>query len=144
LLDLKAIREDPEPYRKAMARRGAAEELDHALALDEKRRKLTVQVEELRAAQNRGSKEVAAADPEQRQAVIQRLRSASETLSSLEPELARIEDELNDVMARLPNFPDEAAPDGETEDDNVEVKRWGKPPSGSNQRTTSSSGRHWG
>jgi seryl-tRNA synthetase len=129
LIDLKAIREDPERYRKAMARRGAVEELDRALALDEERRKLTVQVEELRAEQNRGSKEVmAAATTDERQAVIQRLRSVSEALSSLEPELARTEDELNELMARLPNVPDESAPEGETEDDNVEIKRWGEQP----------------
>ena len=113
-----------------MARRGAVEELDRALALDEERRKLTVQVEELRAEQNRGSKEVmAAATTDERQAVIQRLRSVSEALSSLEPELARTEDELNELMARLPNVPDESAPEGETEDDNVEIKRWGEQPS---------------
>jgi len=130
LIDLKAIREDPERYRKAMARRGAVEELDRALALDEERRKLTVQVEELRAEQNRGSKEVmAAATTDERQAVIQRLRSVSEALSSLGPELARTEDELNELMARLPNVPDESAPEGETEDDNVEIKRWGEQPS---------------
>src|SRR6266511_545498 len=113
-----------------MARRGAVEELDRALALDEERRKLTVQVEDLRAEQNRGSKEVmAAATTAERQAVIQRLRSVSEALSSLEPELARTEDELNELMARLPNVPDESAPEGETEDDNVEIKRWGEQPS---------------
>jgi len=130
LLDLKAIREDPERYRKAMARRGAAEELDRALALDEERRKLTVRVEEIRAEQNRGSKEVAgAATKDERQAVIERLRSVSEALSGREKELARIEDELADVMARLPNIPDEAVPEGQSEDDNVEIKRWGEPPS---------------
>jgi seryl-tRNA synthetase len=130
LLDLKAIREELEPYRRAMARRGTVEELDRALALDEERRRLTVQVEELRAEQNRGSKEVAAAGTrKERQAVIDRLRSVSEALSAVEPALARREDELNAVLARLPNVPDEAAPDGQSEDDNVEIKRWGDPPS---------------
>jgi seryl-tRNA synthetase len=130
LLDLKAIREDPGRYRTAMARRGAVEELDRALALDEERRKLTVKVEELRAEQNRGSKEVAgAATEEDRQAVIERLRSVSENLSALEKELARTEDELAEGMARLPNIPDEAVPDGQSEDDNLEIKRWGEPTS---------------
>jgi seryl-tRNA synthetase len=129
LLDLKAIREHPEPYRKAMVRRGAMDDLDRALALDERRRKLTVQVEELRAEQNRGSKEVAAASPEEREEVIQRLRPVSDALGSLEPDLARVQDELDDVLARLPNIPDESAPDGETEEENVEVKRWGEPTS---------------
>ena len=127
MLDLKAIREDPERYRKAMARRGAGVELDQALALDEERRKLTVKVEELRAEQNRGSKEVAgAATKEERQAVIERLRSVSEALSALEKELAGTEDELAEVMARLPNIPDDAVPDGQSEDDNVEIARWGE------------------
>jgi seryl-tRNA synthetase len=129
LLDLKAIREDPEPYRRAMARRGAMEELDRALSLDEERRRLTVQVEELRAEQNRGSKEVAAAGAAERQTVIDRLRSVSEVLSALEPSLARVEDELNDLQGRLPNIPDEAVPQGRTEEDNAEIKRWGDPPS---------------
>ncbi|MGH2556818.1 MAG: serine--tRNA ligase [Actinomycetota bacterium] len=129
MLDLKAIREDPEPYRKALARRGAAEDLDRALALDEERRKLTVRVEELRAEQNRGSKEVAAATPDERQEVIERLKPISETLRGLEPQLARAEDELAELLAAIPNVPDEAAPDGATEDDNVEFKRWGEPPS---------------
>jgi seryl-tRNA synthetase len=129
LLDLKAIREDPEPYRKALARRGVAEDLDRALTLDEERRKLTVRVEELRAEQNRGSKEVTAAStPQERQAVIERLRSVSESLKSLEPKLARAEDELADLMAAIPNVPDEAAPDGATEEENVEIRRWGEPP----------------
>ena len=105
------------------------DDLDRALALDERRRKLTVQVEELRAEQNRGSKEVAAASPEEREEVIQRLRPVSDALGSLEPDLARVQDELDDVLARLPNIPDESAPDGETEEENVEVKRWGEPTS---------------
>jgi seryl-tRNA synthetase len=129
LLDLKAIREGPESYRKALARRGAAEDLDRALALDEQRRKLTVQVEELRAEQNRGSKGVAGAPPDQRREVIDRLRSVSEAVRAVEPELTRVQAELDDLLARLPNIPDGASPDGETEEDNVEVKRWGTPPS---------------
>ncbi len=112
-----------------MARRDAVEELERALALDEERRKLTVQVDELRAEQNRGSKEVAAATPEEQANVIERLRSVSESLSSLKPTLAAIEDQLSEVMARLPNVPDNAVPEGRSEDDNVEIKRWGDPPS---------------
>jgi seryl-tRNA synthetase len=89
-----------------------------------------VRVEELRADQNRGSKEVAAAaTPEERQRVIERLKSVSETLKALEPQLARAEDELADLLASIPNVPDEAAPDGAAEEDNVEIRRWGEPTS---------------
>jgi len=129
VLDLRAIRDDPEPFRRALGRRGAAEDLDEVLALDERRRALTVQVESLRSEQNRGSKEIAAArSAEEREKVIDRLREVSEQLKAVEPELARVEDDVAAAAARLPNAPDESAPDGETDDDNVEIRRWGEPP----------------
>jgi len=121
VLDLKAIREDPEPYRKALARRGAADELDQALQLDEERRKLTVRVEALRAEQNRGSKLIREAGPEERQRLIESLRAVSEGLKEVAPSLARVEQELGELAARLPNLPDPSAPDGLTDEDNEVV-----------------------
>jgi seryl-tRNA synthetase len=86
-------------------------------------------VERLRAEQKQASREVTSAGTaEERQAVIDRVRSVSDQLKELEPLLAQQEDELRTVAARLPNIPDEDAPDGESEDDNVEIKRWGEPP----------------
>jgi seryl-tRNA synthetase len=130
VLDLKAIREDPDPVRQALARRGAGEDLDRALALDEEWRRLTVRVDALRAEQNRGSREIGTADAGvTRQALIQRLRAAADELKGLEPELQRIEEELAETAARLPNVPDSSVPDGASEEDNVEIRRWGDPPS---------------
>jgi len=126
VLDLKAIREDPEPYRHALARRGAAEALDRVLLLDEERRSLTVRVEALRAEQNRGSKEVAQASGEDKRELIAKLREVSAELKTLEPELARVEEELQHHASRLPNVPDPTAPDGRTEEDNVVVKEVGE------------------
>ena len=129
VLDLKAIREDPEPYREALARRGAAEDLDRVLALDDERRKLTVRVESLRAEQNRGAKAVGAAkDDAERERVISDLRSVSDDLQELEPRLARVEEELAEASALLPNLLHESVPPGETEEDNAEVGKWGEPP----------------
>ncbi|CAN5309398.1 serine--tRNA ligase [soil metagenome] len=119
MLDLKAIREDPEPYRKELARRGASEALDEVLALDERRREVTARVEALRAAQNRGSKEIAAASSQdERQAVIDRLRSVSAELEDLEPGLTGIEERLNEAASQLPNVPHATVPDGRGEEDN--------------------------
>src|SRR5690348_2901416 len=103
MLDLKAIRENPDVYRKALARRGAAEDLDRALELDEARRGITVRVEALRAEQNKGSKAVRSASPEERQRLIEDLRRVSDELSRLEPDLDRVEAELREVAIRLPN-----------------------------------------
>jgi seryl-tRNA synthetase len=98
--------------------------------LDEKRRLLIARVEALRAEQNQGSREVASAEgPQERETLIQQVRAVSEELKALEPELARIEAELQQVAARLPNVPDPEAPDGESEEDNIEVRKWGQPPS---------------
>jgi seryl-tRNA synthetase len=122
VLDLKALREDPETYRKALARRGAADDLDRVLQLDQQRRVLTARVEALRADQNRGSKDVGTAGDEAgRRALIQQLRLVSEELKALQPELTRIQDDLTEAAVRLPNLPDETVPDGETDDDNVVV-----------------------
>ena len=79
MLDLRAIREDPEPYRKALARRGVAGELDRVLAVDQKRRELVARVEQLRAEQNRGSKAIGSAkDPGQREGIIEQVRLVSD------------------------------------------------------------------
>jgi len=128
VLDLKAIREDPEPPRRALARRGAADDLDRALQLDEERRKLIARVEDLRAEQNRGSKRVRDASGAERAGLIGSLKAISDELKELEPELARAEEELFAVTERLPNIPDPTTPDGLTDEDNVEIRRWGEPP----------------
>jgi seryl-tRNA synthetase len=129
MLDLKAIRENPDAYRKALARRGAAEDLDRALELDEARRGLTVRVEALRAEQNKGSKAVRSATPDERRRLIEELRSISEELSRLEPDLARVEAELREVAVRLPNVPDASVPDGLTDEDDEVLRVVGDPPS---------------
>jgi seryl-tRNA synthetase len=130
VLDLRTIREDPEPYRRALARRGADADLDRALALDEERRGLITRVEELRAEQNRGSKAVAgAASAEERRTLIESLRAVSDQVAALGADLARIEEELQAVAVGLPNVPDPDAPDGASDEDNVEIRRWGEPPS---------------
>jgi seryl-tRNA synthetase len=129
VLDLKAVRDSPEPFRQGLARRGAETELDAVLALDEQWRALTARVEALRADQNQGSRRVgAASSQEEREEVIDRLRQVSDELKKAEPELARLEEELKSLSARLPNLPDSSAPDGASDEDNVEVRRWGEPP----------------
>jgi seryl-tRNA synthetase len=123
VLDIKRIREDPDPFRAALARRNLADAVDHLLAADERRRSLVARVEELRAAQNRLSKAIGAASGEEKQALIDEVAKASAELKDLEPQLAEAESELNRLLAETPNVPHESAPDGFTEDEAVEVKR---------------------
>ena len=128
MLDVKAIRENPEHARKALARRGMGESIDELLELDEHRREMTARVEQLRAEQNRASKAIGKAQAEERTKLIEEVSKVSAAIDQLEPELEEAEHRLADALARVPNFPDESAPDGFTEEDAVEVRRRGEPP----------------
>ena len=128
MLDVKAIRENPGHARKALARRGMGESIDELLELDERRRELTARVEQLRAEQNRASKAIGNAQADGRTKLIEEVSKVSAAIDRLEPELEEAEHRLADTLARVPNFPDESAPDGFTEEDAVEVRRRGEPP----------------
>ena len=128
MLDVRAIREDPDRFRKGLARRHLADAVDTILELDERRRALTVRVEELRAEQNRTSKAIGGAQGEEKQRLIAEVAKVSAELKELEPQLERVEAELADRLARTPNVPHESAPDGFTDEDAVEVRRHGEPP----------------
>jgi seryl-tRNA synthetase len=123
VLDIKRIREDPDPFRKALARRGLADAVDQLLESDERRRSLVAEVEELRAAQNRASKAIGAAAGEEKRALIDEVAKVSAALKELQPQLEEAEAELNRLLAETPNVPHESAPDGFTDEDAVEVRR---------------------
>jgi seryl-tRNA synthetase len=123
VLDVRRIREDPEPFRAALGRRGLADKVDELLAADERRRSLTARVEELRAEQNRASKAIGAASGDEKQKLIDEIGTVSAELKGLEPELAAADDGLTALLAEIPNVPHESAPDGFTEEDAEEIKR---------------------
>jgi seryl-tRNA synthetase len=123
LLDIKRIREDPDLFRTALARRNLGDAVDRLLEADERRRSLTARVEELRAEQNRVSKAIGAAQGDEKQKLIDEVAKVSAELKELEPPLAEVEEELNRLLAETPNVPHESAPDGFTEEDAIEVKR---------------------
>jgi seryl-tRNA synthetase len=129
VLDVKAIREDPEPFRAGLARRNLASAVDELLAADERRRQLTTRVEELRAEQNRASKAIGGAAGDEKSALIAAVGKVSAELKELEPQLVDAEQALADLLAKVPNVPADSAPDGMTEEDAVEIKRVGEPPS---------------
>jgi seryl-tRNA synthetase len=113
VLDLREIRQDPEAARTALARRGAAELLDEALELDERRRAVLPELEELRRRKNEASKRIgelqrSGADASE---AIAEVRSTSEREKRLDEELAGVDDRRSAALAALPNLPDPTAPD---------------------------------
>jgi seryl-tRNA synthetase len=128
MLDIRAVREDPDRFRAGLGRRNLADAVDELLAADERRRSLTARVDELRAAQNQASKEIGAASGEEKQRLIDEVSRVSAELKQLEPDLAEAELELSSLLAATPNLPDESSPDGFTDEDAVELSRHGEPP----------------
>jgi seryl-tRNA synthetase len=133
-LDLKQIRSDPESVRSALARRGAAEQLDELISVDERRRELNTRIDAVRAEQNKLSSEIEEAaragradDPE-----VKKARESSSALKSelkeLEPQLAELDARRDELLSFLPNLPDPAAPDGMVEEDNVTLREVGDRP----------------
>jgi seryl-tRNA synthetase len=123
VLDVKAIREDPEPFRAGLARRHLGDAVDQLLAADERRRELTQRVDDLRAEQNRASKQIGKASGDEKQKLIDEVAGVSAELKQLEPELVEAESTLTELLAQTPNVPHESAPDGFTDDDAVEIRR---------------------
>jgi seryl-tRNA synthetase len=122
VIDLRAARADPAPFRAALARKGAAEAFDALLAADERWRALVPQVDELRSRQKLDIK--GKPTPEQ----LEELKRVKAELQAKEAELAEAEAERDRLALRVPNLPDDDVPDGSTEDDVREVRRVGEPP----------------
>jgi seryl-tRNA synthetase len=115
MLDLRAIRRDPEPVRAALARRrdGSAERLDRALELDERARALRTDVESLQAERNAASAAIGRAKKagEDASEAIAAMQELSPRLKARQEELGEVEGELQAVLASLPNPPDPTAAD---------------------------------
>jgi seryl-tRNA synthetase len=130
MLDLKLIRSDPERVKSALARRGAADQVDELLALDARRRQLLPEIESAQAERKVLSKRIGEAkqageDAAGSMAAVQELK---ERIESGKEELEGVEAELSRVLISLPNLPDPEAPEGMTEEDAVVLRAVGQAP----------------
>lgn len=120
MIDAKAARNDPDRYRAALARKGAAEDFDTWLDADKRWRELVPKVDDLRSRQKLQGKPT----PEQ----VEELKQIKEELRESEERLVSAAGERDAALEALPNPPHEDVPDGATEEDAVEIRRWGEPP----------------
>jgi seryl-tRNA synthetase len=131
MLDLKLIRSDPERIKAALARRGAAEEVDRLLALDARRRELLPEIEGAQAERKTLSKQIGEAKQRGEEAaeLMETVQGLKERIEAGKGELEKAEADLEQVAAALPNLPDPDAPDGMTEEDAVVLREVGTRPS---------------
>ena len=129
--DIRAIRDNPDAFDAAMARRGLSGVSAEILAIDETRRAGILAAEQALADRNAASKLVGAAKASGDEAEFERLRvlvgAKKAEIAELE-EQAKVEDaRLRDILMGLPNVVYDDVPDGSTENDNIEIHTWGKP-----------------
>ncbi|MFN3194518.1 MAG: serine--tRNA ligase [Chlorobiota bacterium] len=129
MIDINLLRDNPELVKKSTANKNTNADIDKALELDERRRSLIVEVEQLKALRNKVTKEIADAkkNNEDAQPKIDQMRKVSGDIKQMDSDLAEIEEEFNSILLQIPNVHDESVPVGKTEDDNVIFKTVGEP-----------------
>ena len=129
MLDAKIIRSNAEEVAVKLKKKGY--QFDTALfhKLEEQRKTIQTRTEELQSARNSRSKNIgkAKASGEDIAPLIEAMNAIGEDLEVAKKELKSTQDELQNLLAGMPNIPDDAVPEGDNEDDNVEVRRWGQP-----------------
>jgi seryl-tRNA synthetase len=129
--DIRLIRENPQAFDAALARRGVEPQSAAILALDTARRDVATRMQEAQARRNEASKAIGAAmgkgDKDTAEALKAEVAALKTELPALEEEERRLTAEANAALAAWPNAPAVEVPEGEDESQNVEVSRWGTP-----------------
>lgn len=131
MLDISFIRDNPEKFDKALASRGAAAMAQNLIALDEARRAAVSQAQELQTRRNETSKQIgqakAAKDEDLATKLMDEVATMKEQLQSAEDAERAASQELENVLASVPNIPLEDVPVGTDEDANIEIRKIGTP-----------------
>ena len=129
--DLKWIREQPEAFDAAMARRGLDPQSPRVLELDQERRRLHQDLQEMQTRRNEASKEIGqkmkAGEQDAAEQAKQEVADLKRRMAEIEDREQQLQGELDDLLAGLPNVLADDVPDGEDDDDNVLVRSWGEP-----------------
>lgn len=129
--DIKYIRENPDEFDNALAKRGVESVAGTLLALDEQSRALKTELQHGQARRNEASKAIGKAkgqgDEEAAQALMTEVAELKSRLPEIEEKEREVSGRLQDILAALPNLPTEDVPPGTDENDNVEVACWGEP-----------------
>ncbi|NSW91770.1 MAG: serine--tRNA ligase [Firmicutes bacterium] len=129
MLDLKEIRNNPGIFNKIALKVKGQINIDQFLSLDEKRRKLLFNVEQLRSKQNSVSKLVPAYKKEGKDVsqLLEEMKSLSDEIKILDQELKIVDESISNFLLTIPNIPSDKVPIGESDADNIVVRKWGEP-----------------
>ncbi|MBQ2899934.1 MAG: serine--tRNA ligase [Oscillospiraceae bacterium] len=131
MLDIKFVRENAELVKEACRRRFKPmdEVVDELVEIDAQRRKLNAKTDDLKAQQNRASKQIPMMkkNGEDTTELMAQMKEIAEESKKCGEELAKLEDRQLELILRIPNIPNEAVPYGKDDTENVELRRWGEP-----------------
>ena len=130
MLDIKLFRTEPDLVKAKVAKRGMdAQVVDDVLALDEQRRQLIGEAEQMKAERNKVSGEIAQKKRNKENAddVIAEMRDLGDKIKASDEQLTKVDKSLTDTLSRIPNLIHDDVPEGASDEENVELKRWGTP-----------------
>lgn len=129
MLDIRRIRENPEEIAKSVSRRGKAFCFDHLLAMDSDRRSFIAETEALKAKKNAVSKQIPMLKKkgEDTTALFEEMKQESDRIKELDEKVAELDAAIRSEMLTIPNIPNASVPDGLTDAENVEVRRFMEP-----------------
>ncbi len=130
MLDIKRIRNDFDGVKKLIEKRGKGDfGLAEVVKLDEKRRELIGEVEHMKNRQNTVSKEIPKLKKEGKDVseILEEMRELSNTIKDMDTKVKEVEDAIREKLLNIPNTPHPDTPEGDSDEDNVEIKKWGKP-----------------
>jgi len=134
MLDIKFVRENPDIVKQSLkARRvdpAVANKVDEVVGLDKQRRAILVEAETLKAERNKANDEISALKKAGKSAdeALSGMKAVSQKIKNFDEQLRGIESASLDILLDIPNIPDGSVPDGESPEDNPEIRRWGKEP----------------
>ncbi len=129
MLDIKLIRENPDKINELLKRRNPELSIDEVIKIDEERRKIQTKADELRAKRKSESQKIGLMkkNGENTDAIQEEVRVLGDEIKELENKQTELDNAQKDILLHTPNIPDETTPIGLSEDDNVEVYKWGEP-----------------
>lgn len=129
MLDIKFVRSNPDEVKNALSKRGTVVGLENFLKLEERRRKLLVEAEQLKNKRNVVSEEIGKLKKQGQhpEDMILEMRQVSQQIKDMDEEIKGVEEELAGTLMTIPNMPHESVPVGASDADNLEIRKWGEP-----------------
>ncbi len=129
MLDIKLIRTETEKIKKALARRKEVVDIDGLLKLDSEKRELLFSVEQLKQKQNEVSKSIPMLKKEGKDVapIFEEMKKLSDEIKEIDEKVREYDEKINNLMLTIPNIPNDEVPDGDTDEDNVEIRKFSEP-----------------